>query len=198
MPASKKTTNPPPPAPKRATSFEPEVAQAFGSVVRAERHRQAIAQDQFALLSNVDRSYFGKLERGERQPSLALMLRVAGGLGCSGADLVARVEKVLGIARDYPATIVTAAQRALYNHIGDAPLALRVDTAVRENCAPGWRDHAAKAKRLRTAVRYVLNTGIPANSGLSVQEGRDPGHEAIDLEVETDRLMALVRLQAEY
>lgn len=57
--------------------------------------KQAIAQDQFALLANVDRSYYGKLERGERQPSLALILRIAGGLGISASDIVAMVEERL-------------------------------------------------------------------------------------------------------
>ena len=82
-------------APKRATSFEPKVAAAFGQIVRAEREKQAIAQDAFALLAHVDRSYFGKLERGERQPSLALLLRIANGLQVSGAELLARVEGLI-------------------------------------------------------------------------------------------------------
>lgn len=80
---------------KRATSFEPQVAAAFGSVVRAERLKREIAQDEFALLANIDRSYFGKLERGVRQPSLALILRVAGGLGVSASALMAKVEREL-------------------------------------------------------------------------------------------------------
>lgn len=80
---------------RRATSFEPEAAAAFGEVIRAERIKQAIAQDQFALLANVDRSYYGKLERGERQPSLALILRIAGGLGVTASDLVDQTEQVL-------------------------------------------------------------------------------------------------------
>jgi transcriptional regulator with XRE-family HTH domain len=80
---------------KRATSFEPEVAVAFGTVVRAERLRQGIAQDQFALLANIDRSYFGKLERGERQPSLALIIRVASGLGLPASELVQRLEQAM-------------------------------------------------------------------------------------------------------
>lgn len=70
-------------------------AAVFGEVIRAERVRQAIAQDQFALLANVDRSYYGKLERGERQPSLALMLRIASGLGIPASELLGRVEKQL-------------------------------------------------------------------------------------------------------
>ena len=64
-------------------------------MIRAERLKQGIAQDQFALLANVDRSYYGKLERGERQPSLALMLRIAGGLGLPASEVLARVERLL-------------------------------------------------------------------------------------------------------
>ena len=72
-------------------------AAVFGEVIRAERVKQAIAQDQFALLANVDRSYFGKLERGERQPSLALILRIAGGLGIPASDIIALVEERLAV-----------------------------------------------------------------------------------------------------
>ncbi len=81
---------------RRGTSFEPEAAVAFGEIIRAERIRQEIAQDQFALRANVDRSYYGKLERGERQPSLGLILRIAGGLGVTASDLIGRTELALG------------------------------------------------------------------------------------------------------
>ncbi len=77
---------------RRATSFEPDAAKAFGEVVRSLREEQGVAQDQFALLANVDRSYYGKLERGERQPSLGLLLRIAKGLGVAGASIVEKTE----------------------------------------------------------------------------------------------------------
>jgi len=48
-----------------------------------------------ALQAGVDRSYLGKLERGERQPSLGILLRIAGALGVSGAELVHRAEDLL-------------------------------------------------------------------------------------------------------
>lgn len=54
-----------------------------------------MAQDQMALNAGVDRSYFGKLERGERQPSLSILLRIAEALGTSGADLVRRTEAAM-------------------------------------------------------------------------------------------------------
>jgi XRE family transcriptional regulator, regulator of sulfur utilization len=77
---------------KRATSFEPHTAKVFGTIVRAERTARGVAQDEFALLANIDRSYFGKLERGERQPSLALIFRIAKGLELAASELLQRVE----------------------------------------------------------------------------------------------------------
>lgn len=59
------------------------------------REDQGSAQDHFALMASVDRSYYGKLERGERQPSLGLLLRIAGALGVPGATLVAATEATL-------------------------------------------------------------------------------------------------------
>lgn len=57
----------------------------------------AVPQDAFALRAGVDRSYYGKLERGERQPTLSIVLRIASALGVSAhvliADLEARLSK---------------------------------------------------------------------------------------------------------
>ena len=77
---------------KRATSFEPQIAKTFGKIVRAARVAKGVAQDEFALHANIDRSYFGKLERGERQPSLALIWRIATGLGLAPSELMRLVE----------------------------------------------------------------------------------------------------------
>jgi Helix-turn-helix domain len=69
-----KSTLSPRPEPKqkatRVTSFDPLVAGAFGLVARSMREERGIAQDAFALAAGVDRSYYGKLERGQWQPSL--------------------------------------------------------------------------------------------------------------------------------
>jgi transcriptional regulator with XRE-family HTH domain len=69
------------------------VAKAFGRVVRKEREGQGIAQDAFALLANVDRSYYGKLERGERQLSLGLLLRISSGGRATRAEIVQSGER---------------------------------------------------------------------------------------------------------
>lgn len=84
---------------KRATSFEPEVALAIGAVIRRFRESTGIAQDVIPVLAQVDRSYYGKLERGERQPSIGVLLRIAAALGTTAADLVGQAELILSKPR---------------------------------------------------------------------------------------------------
>lgn len=79
----------------RAPSFDPEVARAVGAAVRRCREAQGIAQDAFALRAGVDRSYFGRLERGQRQPTVGLLLRIANALGVAGSELLAEAEATL-------------------------------------------------------------------------------------------------------
>jgi len=92
---------------KRATSFEPEVATSVGAVIRRLRESTGIAQDVIPLLAQVDRSYYGKLERGERQPSIGVLLRIASALGTTAADLIAQVELILSENRS-PRSVAVA------------------------------------------------------------------------------------------
>jgi XRE family transcriptional regulator, regulator of sulfur utilization len=184
----------------RATSFDPEVARAFGAVVRAERLKLGMAQDHFALQANIDRSYFGKLERGQRQPSLVLMLRIAHGLGCSGAQLMARVEQALclgsdGIEKDssLSAAIFTPSQSSLYQHFSqNAALVLRLDKAVHDNTTPAWRTHPAQVLKIRHAIRFALSNHVHPDAGLAVQQGEAKRIKPLDLEAQTDWVMQLV------
>ncbi|MEH0168511.1 helix-turn-helix domain-containing protein [Roseateles microcysteis] len=80
---------------KRSTSFDPEVALAFGTVFQSMRLERSYAQDAFALIAGIDRSYYGKLERGERQPTVGLLLRISKALGVSGAEIMAAAEQLM-------------------------------------------------------------------------------------------------------
>ena len=79
--------------PKGSTTFDASTAMAFGLAIRERRTALGIAQEELALLAGIDRSFVGKVERGENQPSLVLILRLAKALGCSGADLLAGLEE---------------------------------------------------------------------------------------------------------
>ena len=68
---------------------------AFGDAIRAIRKEQGISQEAFALKCGLDRSYFGAVERGERNVSLTNILRIAGALQTPPATIFARAEEVL-------------------------------------------------------------------------------------------------------
>lgn len=71
-----------------ATSRNPVLALAFGETVRALREAGGLAQEALALDAGMDRSYLGKVERGEKQPSLDIVFRLAKVLSVTPAELV--------------------------------------------------------------------------------------------------------------
>ncbi|HVI88349.1 MAG TPA: helix-turn-helix transcriptional regulator [Dongiaceae bacterium] len=81
--------------PAGATTFDAELAQAFGAAVRALRLERAIAQESLAHLAGVERSHMGKVERGEHMPTLAIIFKIASALECSTAVLMTATESQL-------------------------------------------------------------------------------------------------------
>jgi len=65
--------------------------QAFGSRVRALRHSIGISQEALADKCGLDRTYVGGIERGERNPSLRNISRIAVALNVSVSDLMSGV-----------------------------------------------------------------------------------------------------------
>ncbi|NWL80424.1 transcriptional regulator [Pseudomonas taiwanensis] len=85
--------------PAGSTTFDAELAQAFGAAVRALRKEQGIAQESLANLASIERSHMGKVERGEHMPTLAIIFKIAGALDCSTAALMAATENQLAASR---------------------------------------------------------------------------------------------------
>lgn len=81
--------------PKGSKTFDAPTAIAFGRALREARLTRGVAQEQLALIAGLERSFVGKIERGENQPSLGILLRLARALECEGAQLVARTETLL-------------------------------------------------------------------------------------------------------
>ena len=61
----------------------------FGAAVRVARLKLGLSQEDLADRAGVHRTYVGSIERGERNPSLVNILRLAKALGCSGEELLA-------------------------------------------------------------------------------------------------------------
>ena len=65
----------------------PTVAEVIGARVRGRRESLDMPQDRFASFVGIDRSYYGRIERGEANPSLGHLVRICEGLGCTLAEL---------------------------------------------------------------------------------------------------------------
>lgn len=63
---------------------------ALGSAIRAARNEAGLSQEALAAETGIDRSYFGHVERGVKNPSYLLIDRIAGGLGLTVPELIQR------------------------------------------------------------------------------------------------------------
>lgn len=60
----------------------------FGQNIKAKRKSLGISQDDLAHLADVDRSYVGRIERGEANISLDMLYKLAATLQCSPLELL--------------------------------------------------------------------------------------------------------------
>lgn len=59
----------------------------FGKALRAMREQLGLSQEGFADLVDLDRSYIGGIERGERNPTLRTILRISSALNVEPSEL---------------------------------------------------------------------------------------------------------------
>lgn len=76
-------------------SFEPESARAFGAVLRQYRTKNGVSQEALAHLASMERAHIGRIERGENQPSLWIVLKLASALNCDPGSLVNETELLM-------------------------------------------------------------------------------------------------------
>jgi transcriptional regulator with XRE-family HTH domain len=65
---------------------------AFGNAIREIRKRHGISQAALAEECSLDRTYISGIERGQRNPSLTNILKIAAALSTRLSDLFARAE----------------------------------------------------------------------------------------------------------
>ena len=54
-----------------------ELARSIGSLIRNARKQKNISQEQLALLTGIDRSYLGRIERGEVSVTVEKLAQIA-------------------------------------------------------------------------------------------------------------------------
>ena len=60
---------------------------AFGKRVAELRKKAGLSQEQFAIKCDVDRTYIGTIERGEKSPTLNTIEKISIALGISKSEL---------------------------------------------------------------------------------------------------------------
>jgi transcriptional regulator with XRE-family HTH domain len=70
--------------------------EAFATVLRRVRQDRGLSQEALGFESGYHRTYISMLERGQMNPSLRTILSLAAALNIPAADLVAKVERLLG------------------------------------------------------------------------------------------------------
>lgn len=66
---------------------EDAILHELGSRIRAQRKHIGLTQEQLALVAGVDRSYFGAVERGERNITFMTLYQLCLALRCDVAAL---------------------------------------------------------------------------------------------------------------
>lgn len=66
---------------------EAAILRELGKRIRAQRKLIGLTQEELALVAEVDRSYFGGIERGERNVTFTVLCRLCLALKCDVAKL---------------------------------------------------------------------------------------------------------------
>ncbi len=73
--------------PNPSRSRQSPTLLALGRAIRRLREERGISQEQLALLAEVDRSYVGRVERGDNNVAILTLAKLAKALGVTVAKL---------------------------------------------------------------------------------------------------------------
>ncbi len=68
----------------------------FGQVLQYLRHKRGLSQEELGFESNYHRTYISQLERGQKNPSLKAIFRLAEALGIRPSEMIRRIESRVG------------------------------------------------------------------------------------------------------
>lgn len=64
------------------------VREGFGRSVREFRRAAGVSQEALGHAASLDRTYISGIERGLRNPTLEIIVRIAAALGCTASELL--------------------------------------------------------------------------------------------------------------
>ena len=69
-----------------------QTQKALGQAIRGIRKEAGFSQEGFALEADINRAYFGNIERGEKNVSLSMLLRICAVLKKKPSDIFLRAK----------------------------------------------------------------------------------------------------------
>ena len=72
-----------------------DIAKTLGEVIRNRRRERGLSQERFGELAGMHRTYVGMLERGEKNITLANIVKVAQALEMPASELLRLAEEQL-------------------------------------------------------------------------------------------------------
>lgn len=72
-----------------------DIGLAFGKVLRQARTDARLTQEQVAHAAGLDRTFISLIERGERQPTIRVVFKLATAMGTTASHLVILTENLL-------------------------------------------------------------------------------------------------------
>jgi len=76
--------------PNLSNSRQTPYLVALGAAIRAARLGVGISQERLALLAEIDRSYLGRVERGDNNAAVLTLIKIAHALGMPLTELMGR------------------------------------------------------------------------------------------------------------
>ncbi len=68
----------------------------FGQILRELRTERGLSQEELGFESDYHRTYISQLERGQKNPSLKAIFRLAEALGIRPSEMIRRIESRVG------------------------------------------------------------------------------------------------------
>jgi transcriptional regulator with XRE-family HTH domain len=69
-----------------------DVLQEFSEKIRAQRAKKNISQDTLSRLTEIDRSYVGRIDRGEVNITIDMLFKIATALKCQPSALLPKID----------------------------------------------------------------------------------------------------------
>ncbi len=69
-----------------------DLERLFGRILQELRTQRGLSQEKLGFESNYHRTYISQLERGQKNPSLKAIVRLAEALGIRPSEMIRRIE----------------------------------------------------------------------------------------------------------